>query len=73
MAETFRKLKEIAIEQGVGPESVPQSYKMFMETGTLGKPKQSARKKLGLDPLPQDGGDAMSRIMSNSDESKGAE
>ena len=73
MAETFRKLKEIAIEKGAGPESVPQSYKMFMETGTLGKPKQSARKKLGLGPLPEDGGDAMSRIMSNSDESKGAE
>ena len=73
MAETFRKLKEIAIERGVGPESVPQSYKMFMETGTLGKPKQSARKKLGLDPLPEDGGDAMSRIMGNSDKSEGAE
>ena len=73
MAETFRKLKEIAIEQGAGPESVPASYKLFMETGTLGKPKQSARKKLGLDPLPEDGGDAMIRIMSNSDETKGAE
>jgi heterodisulfide reductase subunit C len=73
MAETFRKLKEIAIEQGAGPESVPASYKMFMETGTLGKPKQSARKKLGLAPLPEDGGDAMARMMSNSDDTEGAE
>jgi hypothetical protein len=37
---------------------------MFMETGMLGKPKESARKKLGLSPLPESGGDAMSRIMS---------
>jgi hypothetical protein len=74
MAGTFRKLKELAIEQGVGPESVPQSYKMFMETGMLGKPKESARKKLGLGPLPEGGGDAMNRIMSaDSDDSKGAE
>jgi heterodisulfide reductase subunit B len=76
MAETFRKLKEIAISQGKGPESVPQSYKMFMETGTLGKPKESARKKLGLSPLPESGGDAMARIMAaceDDDEAKGAE
>jgi len=73
MAETFRKLKEISIERGVGPDSVSQSYKMFMETGTLGKPKESARKKLGLAPLPESGGDAMSRIMSRDDEAKGAE
>jgi hypothetical protein len=46
---------------------------MFMETGTLGKPKESARKKLGLAPLPESGGDAMSRIMSRDDEAKGAE
>lgn len=77
MAETFRKLKELAIERGVGPESVPQSYKMFMETGMLGKPKESARKKLGLSPLPESGGDAMTRIMSTdtspSGEEEGAE
>jgi heterodisulfide reductase subunit B len=75
MAETFRKLKEIAISQGKGPESVPQSYKMFMETGTLGKPKESARKKLGLSPLPENGGDAMARIMAacEDDDARGAE
>ena len=64
MADTFRRLKEISIERGVGPESVPASYKMFMETGMLGKPKESARKKLGLGPLPESGGDAMARLMS---------
>jgi len=48
MAGTFRKLKELAIASGQGPESVTQSYQMFLETGSLGKPKDGARKKLGL-------------------------
>jgi heterodisulfide reductase subunit C len=73
MAETFRKLKEISIEQGAGPASVTQSYEMFLETGTLGKPKEGARKKLGLSPLPENGGDAMARIMAHDDHTKGAE
>lgn len=63
MAETFRKLKELSLEAGTGPESVPASYKLFMETGTLGKPKESARKKLGLGPLPETGGDAIQRLI----------
>jgi heterodisulfide reductase subunit B len=73
MAEIFRSLKEIAIEQGAGPESVTQSYEMFLDTGTLGKPKQGARKKLGLSPLPEDGGDAMARIMACDLETKECE
>ncbi|NTW28608.1 MAG: hypothetical protein HGA39_04510 [Coriobacteriia bacterium] len=74
MAETFRKLKELAIAASKGPESVPQSYKMFMETGTLGKPRESARKKLGMGPLPASGGDAMARLMAEPEDThKGAE
>lgn len=63
MAETFRTLKELALKRGVGPESVPASYKIFMETGALGKPKEGARKKLGLGPLPEGGGDVITRLM----------
>jgi len=63
MAEVFRKLKELSLASGNAPESVPASYKMFMETGTLGKPKEGARKKLGLDPLQPTGGDAIQRLM----------
>jgi heterodisulfide reductase subunit B len=73
MAEVFRKLKEISIERGTGPDSVRQSYEMFLDTGTLGKPKQGARKKLGLSPLPPDGGDAMARIMACDLETKECE
>jgi heterodisulfide reductase subunit B len=68
MAETFRKLKEIAIAAGSGPETVRQSYEMFLETGALGKPKEGARKKLGLDPLPAGGGDAIKRLVGGGDE-----
>lgn len=64
MAETFRTLKELALKRGVAPESVSASYRTFIETGMLGKPKESARKKLGLAPLPQGGGDVIARLMS---------
>jgi heterodisulfide reductase subunit B/heterodisulfide reductase subunit C len=63
MAETFRSLKEIALRQGSGPDSVSQSYNLFLDTGRLGEPKQGARKKLGLEPLPISGGDVMTRMM----------
>ena len=63
MADTFRKLKELAIEKGNGPESVTGAYDSFMEGGVLGKPRASARKKLGLGPLPATGGDAIAKLM----------
>jgi heterodisulfide reductase subunit B len=62
MAETFRRLKELAITSGSGPESVSESFRTFLETGALGKPREGARKKLGLEPLPTGGGDAVARI-----------
>jgi heterodisulfide reductase subunit B/heterodisulfide reductase subunit C len=68
MAETFRKLKELAIAAGNGPDSVRQSFDMFLDSGTLGKPKEGARKKLGLEPLPASGGDAMRRILDREDD-----
>jgi heterodisulfide reductase subunit B len=63
MADTFRKLKELAMAAGTGPESVSAAYKTFLDTGALGKPKESARKKLGLAPLPAGGGDALTRLL----------
>jgi heterodisulfide reductase subunit B len=68
MAETFRKLKEIAISAGSGPDSVRQSYEMFLDTGALGKPKEGARKKLGLSPLAASGGDAVKRMLHRDEE-----
>jgi heterodisulfide reductase subunit B/heterodisulfide reductase subunit C len=63
MAETFRKLKELAKESGAAPDSVTAAYRTFVETGTLGAPKESARAKLGLAPLPASGGDAVARLL----------
>ena len=63
MAETFRKLKELAMESGAAPDSVVAAYRMFLEQGTLGAPKESARRKLGLEPLPAGGGDAVARLL----------
>ena len=63
MAETFRKLKELALHAGAGPDSVAQTYRTFLEQGTLGAPKESARRKLGLGPLPASGGDAVARLL----------
>lgn len=65
MAETFRTLKELAIANGTGPTSVTDSYALFLETGALGKPKEGARKKLGLAPLPVGGGDAIARLLAD--------
>ena len=68
MADVFRQLKEIAMEQGAGPESVSAAYAEFLKTGALGKPRESARKKLGLGPLPEGGGDAVTRLLTTSEE-----
>jgi heterodisulfide reductase subunit B len=65
MAESFRKLKELAMKAGTGPESVAQAYETVLSTGTLGKPKESARRKLGMEPLPATGGDILARIMAD--------
>ena len=68
MADTFRKLKELAMSEGSGPDSVAAAYEEFLKSGVLGKPRESARKKLGLEPLPPTGGDAVGRLLVGSEE-----
>ncbi|MHB8869343.1 MAG: heterodisulfide reductase-related iron-sulfur binding cluster [Thermoleophilia bacterium] len=63
MAEVFRKLKELAVHQDNVPEAVRFSYDMFLSTGSLGEPRESARAKLGLEPLPSRGGEDLGRIL----------
>jgi heterodisulfide reductase subunit B len=66
MADTFRALKELAIAEGHGPEAVASAYATFLKTGTLGTPKEGARKKLGLEPLPEGGGgDSLARVLAD--------
>ncbi|MHB1340905.1 MAG: heterodisulfide reductase-related iron-sulfur binding cluster [Coriobacteriia bacterium] len=68
MADTFRKLKELAIAAGSGPEQVAAAYQTFQKTGMLGAPRESARKKLGLEPLPASGGDALAALLTHDEE-----
>jgi heterodisulfide reductase subunit B len=63
MADTFRKLKELAMAAGSGPESVSAAYETFLKTGLLGTPKAGARAKLGLEPLPDSGGESLARVL----------
>jgi heterodisulfide reductase subunit B len=63
MADTFRALKELAVAKGQGPEAVAAAYATFRKTGTLGTPKEGARKKLGLSPLPPTGGNDLARVL----------
>ncbi len=68
MADTFRKLKELAMAAGSGPESVSSAYQTFLKTGMLGAPKEGARKKLGLEPLPANGGEELARVLNDREE-----
>ncbi len=63
MAETFRKLKELATARGAGVAAVSEAYATFLKTGSLGEPRESARKKLGLEPLPARGKDAVNALL----------
>ena len=68
MAEVFRKLKELANEREKVPAAVRSAYEMFRATGSLGEPRESARARLGLAPLPARGGDDLERILSRREE-----
>lgn len=68
MAEVFRKLKELANHQEHVPAAVRSAYEMFRATGSLGEPRESARVKLGLAPLPSRGGEDLEKILSSREE-----
>ncbi len=54
--------RRLSIADGTGPESVPASRTRRSWTpARSASPKQGARKKLGLDPLPPSGGDAIAQ------------
>ena len=65
LAETLRVVKEHASAGGGQPDSVRQAYELFASDGVLGKPRESARGKLGLPPLPVGGGEALARMLAS--------
>ena len=65
LAETLRVLKEHASPQGGAPDPVRQAYELFENDGVLGKPRESARGKLGLPALSANGGEALARMLAS--------
>ena len=63
LAETLRVLKEHAAARDGQPDPVRAAYDLFASDGVLGKPRESARGKLGLPPLPAGGGEALARML----------
>lgn len=68
MAEMFQRLKSLAQEEGKVPVAVRSSYQTFAETGMLGTPRQTAREKLDLCPLPANGFDELRMILEGSED-----
>jgi heterodisulfide reductase subunit C len=65
MAEVFRTLKELAVERERVPEAVRAAYDLFLETGSLGEPRESARRKLGLKDGPPRGREELLRLLAS--------
>jgi heterodisulfide reductase subunit C len=65
MASVFEKLKRLAQEQGKAPAAAVSSYKAFMADGVLGTGRASARQKLGLPDLPENGAAELKTILSS--------
>lgn len=63
MAETFRKLKDLALRTGAGPEQVRSAMATFTSTGSLGEPREAVRAKLGLGKLPERGGADLAKLL----------
>jgi heterodisulfide reductase subunit B len=64
MAEFFRRLKSLALEMAEAPGSVTAAWQLFLESGSLGEPRETARSRLGLSPLPSPGGEELRALLS---------
>src|SRR5660398_214963 len=67
MAEVFRRLKELAVERGHVPEAVESAYETFLTTGKLGEPRESVRRRLGLDAPADMGFEELKRLLQRRD------
>jgi heterodisulfide reductase subunit B len=61
LAETLRQLKERG--RHARPAALRQAFELFTQDGVLGKPRESARSKLGLPALPDGGGESLARML----------
>jgi len=63
LAETLRVLKEYAAARDQQPATLHQAYDAYNRDGVLGRPRDGARRKLGLPSLPPGGGDALRQML----------
>ncbi|MDR1775545.1 MAG: 4Fe-4S dicluster domain-containing protein [Actinomycetes bacterium] len=63
MTGVMRSLKELGIARGQAPAAVISGYEAVLHDGVLGKPRMSARKKLGLGEVPTGGGNVIEELM----------
>lgn len=68
MAAVFEKLKRMAQERGIAPAPVVAGYKTFLAEGVLGTGRASARQKLGLPALPENGTAELKTVLSSGKE-----
>jgi heterodisulfide reductase subunit B len=70
MMKVFKEAKRLALQRGIAPAETRQGIEMFQSTGVLGKARERARTKLGLGPMPETGGDELSRLLEGTLDSK---
>lgn len=63
MEEVFHKLKHEAIGAGCTQHATKKAMEMFLQTGRLGEPSKSQRKKLGLKDAPKTGTEDLMKLI----------
>lgn len=63
MMKVFKEAKRMALAGGVAPAETRQGIEMFKKTGVLGKSRERARSKLGLEPVRGAGTDDLKRLL----------
>jgi len=63
MLDIFRVAKRLAMEEGTAPAATQEGVTAFRRTGRLVEGAASRRKRLGLPPLPESGGEELVRML----------
>ncbi|NPV26437.1 MAG: hypothetical protein HPY81_03060 [Firmicutes bacterium] len=63
MEKLFAVLKQLAVAEQAAPVSIKGGLELFQKSGRLAQPDQKARRKLGLNELPADGGTQLAELL----------
>ncbi len=56
-------MRMLATKKGIYPPQVKRGWAMFEKTGKLGEPSKPGRKKYGLPPATESGGEELKRLL----------